>query len=156
MFFRHSTDKFIYPLVAGLLVLFLSYRSIYRLRPEMPAVFYSSGDETVGGQKSRSVQQEIARAYWKSARMELQWRYPFGHQLPADPPPQFHIDGRALGPEASDPLTRELYWQRLQQLWSSPLLWQKQYVWDWSWIGDPITAGAAWLRNEAANTFNVH
>src|SRR5690349_12784350 len=112
MFFRHSYDKLIYPLVllAGLAA--ISYRPRYHLRGDMPAEFFPSSPSTTPAK--RSLDQKIAWAYWESAQMDIQWKYPHGKTLPADPPPEFRVDARALGPNAADSVTRQLYWRRLQ------------------------------------------
>ena len=44
------------------------------------------------GTKQRTLEQRIAWAYWESAQMDIQWKYPHGHPLPADPPAEFRID----------------------------------------------------------------
>lgn len=96
----------------------------------------------------RSVDQKIAWAYWESAQMDIQWKYPHGKTLPVDPPAEFRIDARALGVDAADPAMRQLYWRRLQQVWYMPETWEKQYEWDWSWAGDPFTSGGQWLKEQ--------
>ena len=65
----------------------------------------------------RPIEQKIACAYWDSAQMNIQWKYPHEHPLPVDAPPEFGIDAPALGPAASAPATRDLYWHRLRQVW---------------------------------------
>jgi hypothetical protein len=144
MFFRHSIDKLIYPLIAVVVFVFASYRPKYHLRTRMPAAFYSEagGD----GSQNQSLQRKIALAYWQSARMDVQWRYSYGHPLPSDPPPLFHVDAQLLGPIASDPATRKLYWLRLQQVWDNGEAWEKQYQFDWNWASDSIDTGGRWLR----------
>ena len=83
MFFRHGLDKLIYPVIAIALLIFVSYRPEYHLRTEMPADFSSAASS---GTKQRTLEQRIAWAYWESAQMDIQWKYPHGHPLPADPP----------------------------------------------------------------------
>jgi len=145
MFFRHGTDKLVYPLLFVTLLFFVSYRPRYHLRKNMPAGFYS---DVSTGQK-RSMDERTAWAYWESAQMDVQFLYPHGHPLPNDPPPQFHVDTQVFGSEASDPATRKRYWQRLQAIWDTPEAWQAGYEWDWSWVRDPIDSAAQWLRDKA-------
>src|SRR5215472_17035948 len=114
MFFRHSTDKLIYPLLALVILVVISYRPAYRLRPDMPQAFFEANAPC--GPK-RPVEQKIACAYWDSAQMNIQWQYPRGYALPADIPTEFRIDAPALGPLSSAPEIRELYWHRLQLVW---------------------------------------
>lgn len=147
MFFRHSYDKLIYPLVllAGLAA--ISYRPRYHLRGDMPPEFFPTSASTTAAK--RSLDQKIAWAYWESAQMDIQWKYPHGKTLPADPPPEFRVDARALGPNAADPVTRQLYWRRLQDIWYVPETWQKQYEWDWDWASDPLSSAGQSLRDAA-------
>src|SRR5689334_24476 len=109
MFFRHSYDKLIYPIIALIILTAVSYRPKYHLRGDMPPeLSRSQGKSTTGA--DRSVDQRIAWAYWESAQMDIQWRYAHGKPLPPDPPPEFHIDAKALGPGAIDASTRQMYW----------------------------------------------
>ena len=147
MFFRHSFDKLIYPLLALALLAAMSYRPKYHLRPDMPPEF-SRQVTAASTQGKQKLDQKIAWAYWESAQMDIQWKYPHGKTLPSDPPTEFRIDARALGPDAADPATRQLYWRRLQDVWYMPEMWQKQYEWDWSWAGDPFTSGGEWLKEQ--------
>src|SRR5215472_9072591 len=103
MFYRHSTDKLIYPIIGVVILLFLSYHSVYRLRNDMPQAFFPASGPC--GPK-RPVAQKIACAYWDSAQMNIQWKYPYGHPLPTDIPSDFAIDAPALGPAASAAATR--------------------------------------------------
>ena len=144
MFFRHSSDKLIYPFAALFILIFISYRPAYRLTPDMPQDFFAA-DAPCGPR--RPIEQKIACAYWDSAQMNIQWKYPHGHPLPIDVPPEFGIDAPALGAEASAPATRALYWHRLQQIWNLPEAWKKTYEWSWGWASDPLNSGAQWLRD---------
>lgn len=152
MFFRRSTDKIFIPIIFGIVLLASSYRGRYHLKAEMPAAFLGQDS----GSKKTSSDDKIARAYWETTRMEIQWRYPYSSPLPPDPPAVFQINAPDLGPEASDLATRVLYWQHLQRLWYSPEIWQKDYGWDFSWISDPLTAGGEWLRDIADKLFGGH
>jgi hypothetical protein len=115
----------------------------------MPAAFFQQDKKS----ERQSLDQKIAWAYWESALMNVQWKFPYSHLLPVDPPAEFQVDAKALGPMASDPATRMLYWRRLQRVWYLPETWQKDYGWDFSWLGDPMTSGADWLRNAADRLF---
>ena len=144
MFFRHSSDKLIYPFAALFILIFISYRPAYRLTPDMPQDFFAA-DAPCGPR--RPIEQKIACAYWDSAQMNIQWKYPHGHPLPIDVPPEFGIDAPALGAEASAAATRALYWHRLQQIWNLPEAWKETYEWSWGWASDPLNSGAQWLRD---------
>jgi hypothetical protein len=153
MFFRHSFDKLIYPVVALALLAAVSYRPKYHLRPDMPPEFLSVATDS-NAKGKLSLDQKIAWAYWESAQMDIQWKYPHGKTLPPDPPYEFRVDAKALGPVAADPVTRQVYWHRLRQVWYTPETWQKQYEWDWDWASDPLNSAGQWLRDTAARLFH--
>jgi hypothetical protein len=150
MFFRHHSDKVIFPIIFVIALFASSYQGKYHLKTAMPAFFL--GEDLAS---KPSLEEKIARAYWKSAQMEVQWRYPYSHPLPPDPPAEFHVDAQALRPTASDPATRLYYWRRLQRVWYSPEIWQKDYGWDFSWISDPLAAGGTWLKNAFDRLFGA-
>ena len=151
MFFRHHTDKLIYPLIFLAFLVFISYRPKYRLRPEMPAIFFPSQSA-----ERNTAQGKVAGAYWHSALANVQWKYPHGHPLPVDPPLEFQIEAKSLGPTALDSDMRNLYWRRLQQVWMSPDAWTEHYEWDWSWTDDPFTSASEWLHETANRWLSVH
>src|SRR5437762_4997361 len=113
MFYRHSADKLIFPVIGLILVMTVSYRPTHHLRTEMPAAFFSAASDLKRTEKV-ATEKKIAWAYWESAQMDVQWKYGYRHSLPVDPPREFRVDARALGPDASDPTVRLLYWHRLQ------------------------------------------
>ena len=150
MFYRRHSDKLIIPIMVGVALIVSSYRAKYHLRTDMPAGFFQDTKS-----KKPSLDSKIAWAYWESALMEVQWKYPYSHPLPPDPPAEFHIDAQALGLPASDPAIRALYWHRLQQLWYQPETWQKDYGWDISWASDPLTSAGNWIKDESDRLFSV-
>lgn len=152
MFFRHHTDKLLIPFGLVIVLFVTSYRAKYHLRSEMPAAFFDEDQKS----KKSSLDEKIAWAYWESAVMNLQWKYPYSHPLPIAPPGEFQVNAIALGPTASDPATRLLYWRHLQRVWYLPEAWQKDYEWDFSWLGDPVSSGGGWLRNTADRLFTIH
>jgi hypothetical protein len=152
MFFRHHSDKIILPIIFVIVLFASSYRGKYHLKSEMPDAFF--GEHLPS--KKTALDEKIARAYWKSAQMNIQWRYPYSSPLPPDPPAVFQINAPDLEPAASNPATRLLYWQHLQRLWYSPEIWQKDYGWDFSWISDPLSSGGTWLKDTADRLFGVH
>src|SRR3989442_15514656 len=103
MFYRRHSDKLIIPIIIIVVLIASSYRAKYHLQTQMPAGFFNENNSR------NPTDEKIAWAYWETALMEVQWKYGYSHPLPADPPPEFQIDGRALGPAASDPATRTLY-----------------------------------------------
>ena len=152
MFFRHSADKLIYPLIALVVLIFISYRPAYHLRPDMPQGFFAA-DAPCG--PKRPVEQKIACAYWDSAQMNIQWKYPHGHPLPIDVPPDFRVDAPALGPSASAAATRDLYWRRLQEVWFLPETWKETYEWNWGWASDPLNSAGQWLKDTMNRLFTI-
>jgi hypothetical protein len=152
MFFRHSVDKLIYPLVLVGALIAASYRPAYRLRPDMPQSFFQS---TAPCGPKRPIEQKIACAYWQSAQMNIQWKYSHAEPLPEKVPPEFSIDTANLGPLASLPVTRELYWLRLKGVWHSPDTWKIQYEWNWSWASDPLDSASQWLRDTMNRVFSI-
>lgn len=150
MFFRHQSDKLIYPIIAAILLVVFSYHAKYRLNPQMPRAFFSSLHSETS--QKPSVEQRIAWAYWESAQMDVQWKYAYGHPLPTDPPIEFRINAQALGPGAADSAVRELYWHRLQQVWIAPESWKKTYEWDFSWALDPF----AWIKDHVDQWLSLH
>ena len=147
MFFRHSYDKLIYPLVLLLVLAAVSFRPKYHLRGDMPPEFFRAASSSSTAAKG-ALDQRIAWAYWESAQMDIQWKYPHGRTLPPDPPPEFRVDAKALGPSANDPATRQLYWRRLQSVWYTPETWQRKYELDMNWARDPLSSAGSWLREE--------
>jgi len=152
MFFRHGWDKLIYPIAVLLLFVLISYRPTYHLRSEMPSAFFSPDSVSAS---QRDLDRRIAWAYWESAVMDVQWKYPHGHPLPTDPPVEFHINAQALGPTASDPATRQFYWRRLVQIWYAPETWKQDYGWDWGWASDPLGSTGQWLKEQTNRLFSV-
>ena len=152
MFFRHHSDKVMLPIIFVIALFVSSYRGKYHLKAQMPAAFLGQDLPS----KKASLEEKIAEAYWKSAQMNIQWRYPYSSPLPPDPPPVFQINAPDLGPAASNPATRSLYWQHLQRVWYSPEIWEKHYGWDFSWISDPLASGGTWLKNITDKAFGVH
>jgi hypothetical protein len=143
MFYRRQADKLIFPVVGLVLLVAFSYRPTHHLRTEMPAAFFSPANSS----QKHGVEEKIAWAYWESAQMDVQWKYGYRHPLPPDPPPEFHISAQALGPAATDPAVRLLYWHRLQDIWYLPDAWSSDYEWNFRWLSDPVTSAGQWLRN---------
>ncbi len=140
MFLRRKLDKLVIPVLAAGIFVYASYRPRFRLRAEMPPEYMELSSQ----HGSKVAQENLARAYWKCAVTEIQWKYGYGHRLPADPPTDFTP---ALGGNRStaDSATRDRYWHRLQQAWYVPSNRTKAYEWDFSWLTGWITAAGDWL-----------
>lgn len=145
MFYRHHSDKWVYPILAFLLVLITCYRPVYHLRSKMPEEFYVP---SMGGAPSPSeAERKVASAYWQSAQLNVQWKYAQGQPLPLDAPPDFRVDSRALGVAASDPAVRSFYWRRLQLVYTTSVAWQRDYQWNFGWVNDTFSSIAEWVRD---------
>src|SRR5260370_16851991 len=154
MFFRSHLDKLVYPVIAVVLLLIFSYRPKYHLRSDMPAAFFSEANSAPN--QKRGFEQRIASAYWESAQMDVQWKYPYSHPLPPEPPAEFKIDAPALGPAASDPATRALYCHRLQQVWYSPEAWDQEHEGDRGWVSHPLPNPRHCLPHPPDHLFPTH
>ena len=152
MFLRHALDKMIIGVVVLVILVVISYRPAYRLRNDMPSAFFKA---TATEAAKTSLDERIAWGYWESAVMDVQWRYSRVQPLPPEPPAEFHLNAEALGPVASDPATRLMYWKRLQQIWLEPSTWTQHYEWNWTWVHDPIDSAGSWIRHEADRLFTI-
>ena len=71
---------------------YLSRDQVMQLQPEAPVEFVDQSPSLNAKQRVR--EEELAQAYWRVAVVNLQQRYPFGSELPAEPPADFQIDNR--------------------------------------------------------------
>jgi hypothetical protein len=128
-------------LVAGVcLVIMVSFSGVYlsrdlvmQLQPEAPAEFIEQSPNW--NAKRRAREEEVAQAYWRVAVVSLQERYPFGSELPAEPPPEFQIDKKyvATGGAKAFSETRALYWENLRRSWVQPQSWVERHEWNTQW-----------------------
>jgi 3-dehydroquinate dehydratase len=88
-----------------------------QLRGEAPAEFIDQ-DPSLGATR-RVREQEVAQAYWRVAVVSLQEKYPFGSELPTEPPSDFQVSKKyaPLGGMKEFSETRERYWQKLRRTW---------------------------------------
>ena len=145
MFYRHKSDKLIYPILGFILLLIVSYRPVYHLRPKMPPEFYTPSID--GTPKISENERGIAQAYWQSAQVNVQWKYAQGQPLPLNVPAEFQIDPRPFGTHATDPAIRIFYWRRLQRVYTTPAAWQKDYQLNFGWLRDTFSSIADWMRD---------
>ena len=116
------------------------------LQAEAPSDF---ADENPSWSVKRRVEEEeMARDYWRAAAFSLQRIYPYGSQLPADPPPEFQVDNQSdtTGGAASAAKTRAHYWEKFRACWGQRRFWvesQSQPVKE-TWA-DRLRG--AWARN---------
>jgi hypothetical protein len=144
MFYRHHADKLIYPIVVLIIFLVLSYRPKYHLNSKMPEAFFPG--RSADSLRVADSDKRLAWAYWESAQMDVQWKYSRNSSLPPEPPAEFRVDMKALGPATADPQVRVLYWHRLQNVWNSPDTWSTDYQWDFGWVRDPVNGVEEWVH----------
>jgi hypothetical protein len=115
---------------------YLSRDLVMQLQPQAPAEFIDQSPSLNAKQRIR--EEELAQAYWRVAVVSLQERYPFGSELPAEPPADFQVDDRyfpAGGAKASAE-TRAYYWERLRSIWARRQSWVEFHEWN-----TPLAAG---------------
>jgi hypothetical protein len=104
-----------------------------QLLPEAPAEFIEQSPDW--NAKRRAREEEVAQAYWQVAVVSLQEKYPFGSELPADPPPEFQIDKKYVAPGGAKAFsdTRAVYWENLRRSWVQPHSWVERHEWNTQW-----------------------
>ena len=110
-------------ITASLLGVYLWKPPVMQLQPEAPAEFIEQNPDWSA--KRRAREEEVAQAYWHVAVASLQQRYPFGRELPADPPSEFQVDKQyapAGGAKAFSE-TRARCWEKLRHIWVQPQSW---------------------------------
>jgi len=115
------------------LAVYLWPTPVMQLQAQPPAEFI---DETPNWSPSRrDREQEVARAYWQAAVTNLQEKYPFGSDLPAQPPSEFDAGKNYLPAGGAKALaeTRDHYWQKLRKVWVQRDSWQETTDWDAQW-----------------------
>jgi hypothetical protein len=114
--------------VSVLLFLGIAIHPVWHLRAEPPAEFLAVASRS--SNERRLAEERLARAYWQHAARYVQFKYPFGRNLPDQPPPEFKQDnaGGAVSKASLDSSTR--YWARLQRVWLLPQIWEKSYEWN--------------------------
>jgi hypothetical protein len=93
------------------------------LQAEAPPDFADDGPSW--SVQRRVEEEEMARDYWRVAAFSLPRLYPFGSQLPADPPPEFQVDNQysTTGGAGSVAKTRAHYWEKLRTCWGQRRFW---------------------------------
>jgi hypothetical protein len=120
-----------------------SFRSEFRLRPEMPAVFFD-GKLLAAGR--RASEEKIARAYWKCAVEQVQWKYGYAHRLPDDPPEEFSVSPSLIGPVANDAAVRRYYWHKLHTAWSISSVWKNDWGFSFVALHQSLRTGGDWWK----------
>jgi hypothetical protein len=120
-------------LVASLLAVSLSTHTVMQLRNDAPAEF--ADDNPTWNAKRRSREQEVAQAYWRAAAVALQAKYPFGSDLPANPPDEFQVDSSYAPPGSPKALAdlRLHYWDSIRAAWHQRSFWVEIQEPDTTW-----------------------
>jgi len=122
---------------------YASFRTEFRLREQMPAEFSDSSHVP----KNRHASEEkIARAYWKCAVTQIQWKYGYAHRLPDEPPQEFAVTVEDAGATAHDAVLRAHYWTRLRVIWNESEIWQEKYTWSPISLKESLQSAGQWLE----------
>jgi len=124
-------------LMLPLLGVYLSIRTVMRLQPDPPSDFI---DQIASLNTKRRVREDvIAQAYWLVAQGSLQEKYPFGSQLPAEPPNEFQVDSKFVPPHGAKAFSesRARYWEKLKRIWVQPQFWEERREWNTQWLARP-------------------
>jgi hypothetical protein len=106
-----------------------SIRPVMRLRPAPPA--YVLGETLSHAGNQHDSQHPMSQACWDYAVTSLQNVYPYGSDLPHDPPPT--VSRRITTSSA----VGELCWPGLRKAWTQPESWGRSYEWSADWATDP-------------------
>jgi hypothetical protein len=118
----------------------------YRLRADPPPEFMREAHSTPP--ETRGTEERIARAYWKCAVSDIQWRYGYAHRLPLSPPAEFTISNQEFGRAASDSDIRARYWSKLQEVWYMRTVWSKEYGWNFRSLTETFEAASRWFEEQ--------
>jgi len=127
---------------------YASFRSEFRLREQMPAEFFDASQVRKDQvRKDRQASEEkIARAYWKCAVTQIQWKYGYAHRLPEEPPEEFTVTVEDAGAAAHDTVLRTHYWTRLRMFWNESSIWQEKYTWSPISLKESLRSAGQWLE----------
>lgn len=122
---------------------YASFRSEFRLRPDMPREFF---DGSRLPPAKRAPEQKVAAAYWACAVKQVQWKYGYASRLPDDPPPEFSVASSEIGPVAKDEDIRRQYWLKLRATWHVSSAWNTQYRFSSIFFQQSLRAAGDWWR----------
>ena len=114
-------------IAVSLLGAYLWTAPVIELQPEAPAEFIDQNPNWSARRRAR--ESEVAQAYWQVAVDSLQARYPFGTELPADPPTEFQVDDKYAPTSSAKAVseTRAHYWEKLRKFWVGRQSWVERY-----------------------------
>jgi len=124
------------------IAIYASFRSEFRLREKMPVEFF---DASGVSPKKRAAEESIAKAYWKCAVTQIQWKYGYAHRLPEEVPAEFSIATNHS--DGGGPAVRLYYWQKLRGIWTVASVWEKHYEWNTISLTNSLRSAGAWLEH---------
>lgn len=142
---HRKADTIIVVAIAICVAAYACIRPKFRLRPAMPVEFF---DASRFPAEKRASEEKIAKAYWKCAVTEVQWKYGYAHRLPDEPPAEFSIPAAEIGPAANDLVIRARYWQRLREAWGISSVWNEHYEWDPISLTGSLQSAGEWLERQ--------
>ena len=151
MLYKRKLDRWLLIIVPALLIAYASSRPRLRLRVEMPEEFVDLSPSM--SPKRQETEKQLAQQYWHCVLSEIQWRYPYGSDLPESPPAEFRIEKSAIAGSESA-LSRIRYWHQLQKVWVMPTAWTTSRSWSLDWLIDPLEEAGDWLKDQFANAFS--
>jgi len=106
---------------------------VMQLQAQPPAEFIEESPNWGAARRAR--EEELAEAYWQAAIQNLQRKYPFGSELPSEPPSEFDAAKQYLPGGGAKALseTRDHYWQKLRKVWVQRECWVETSEWDAQW-----------------------
>jgi hypothetical protein len=120
-------------IMVPLLGVYLSTRPVMQLQPEAPAEFIDQSPNW--NAKRRAREEALAQAYWQVAVVGLQGKYPFGSELPAEPPSEFQVENKYVPPVSAKVFSeaRARYWEKLRRSWVQRQSWVERHQWNTQW-----------------------
>lgn len=115
-------------LIPTLLFLYLMSRPLMQLKTAPPADFLNAYPEWTS--QHQDVAEKLGEAYWDWAALHLARSYPYGTDLPQQPPVSFEVEGQGFPSGVDADVARMRYWDKLRSLWKDPTSWQKVDVWN--------------------------
>ncbi len=147
MLVNRKFDAFVVVLVVGFIG-FVALRPQYRLRADAPPEFLRYAESQ--SPQRRAGEEKIARAFWKCAVTDIQWRYGYGYGLPPSPPPEFAIARAEFGPAGADAAVRARYWENLQEVWYMRRVWNKEYGFQFRSFQEAFESAGNWLQEQTS------
>lgn len=124
---KNRTWLYVLLTIAGYFV-FQSIQPVMRLRPNPPQFLIDA--KLSPGELAHGSQMKIANSCWNYAIASVQNLFPYGGDLPANPPTSLVSIPReisAMGVEC---------WPSLRKAWGEPQSWVRSYKWSTGWITD--------------------